>query len=146
MATIVHKYMERGSGGFANVTMPDGRRIFISLAVSGIQIFKLILGGKLPWGSLFKADAAGLDRIGRVLSAERDGLPELPNDAAMDALLTGATKALTDPDIFTRGPSEDGYLPISNLQLVTRAALAEPNTEAFLRRLQRAAATPYPGR
>ncbi len=141
MPAIVHRYMERGAGGFANLTLPSGERILISIAASGLRIHSLIWGGRLPWGRLYAADAASLARTVRVVARDSDRLPELPKDAAMDAFLTMATAALKNPDEYQR-PLDGEDFPMSHLTVVTRAALAEPDAASLVRRLSRAAATP----
>jgi hypothetical protein len=56
-----------------------------------------------PGRAIHKADAPAVERAVRFLARDLDRFPELPNDAAMQALLVGATAALTDPGIFSGG-------------------------------------------
>ena len=138
MAATLHKYVERGpSSGFANLTLPSGERILLSLAKGSISIHPLHLRGFIPGRALHAADAASVERAARVLARDLDRFPELPNDAAMQAFLVGATAALTDPDIFSKGPA-DGNLPLTPLSILTRAALAQEDSVALIRLLTRA--------
>jgi hypothetical protein len=139
MVATLHKYIERGPGtGFSNLTLASGERLLLSLARGGISIHRLYLRGLFPGRAIHAADAAAVERAIKVLARDLDRYPELPNDAAMQALLVGATAALTDPDIFSRGPS-DGNLPLTPLSVVTRAALAQEDSAALIRLLTRAA-------
>ena len=139
MAATLHKYIERGPGaGFANLTLPSGERLFLSLAKGGISVHPLYLRGFIPGRAIHKADAPSVERAVNVLARDLDRFPELPNDAAMQALLVGATAALTDPGIFSKGPS-DGNLPLTPLSILTRAALGQEDSAALVRLLTRAA-------
>ena len=111
MAATLHKYVERNQGaGFANITLPSGERILLSLAKGGISIHPLYLRGLIPGKAIHAADAVAFERAIAVLARGLDRYPELPDDAAMQAFLVGATAALTDPDVFSKGPA-DGNLP-----------------------------------
>jgi hypothetical protein len=139
MAATLHKYIERGPGaGFANLTLSSGERIFLSLAKGAVSVHPLYLGGFIPGRAMHKADASSVERAVRVLARDLDRFPELPNDAAMRAFLVGATAALTDPGIFSRGPSDEN-LPLTPLSVLTRAALAQENGAALVRLLTRTA-------
>jgi len=141
MAAKLHKYIERGHGvGFANLTLPSGERIFLSLAKGGISVHPLYLAGLVPGRALYRADASAFAHAVDVLARDLDRFPELPNDAAMQAFLVGATAALTDPDVFSKGPS-DGNLPLTPLSIVTRAALEQEDSAALVRLLTRSANT-----
>ena len=74
-------------------------------------------------------------------SRDIDRLPELPREAAIDAFLTMATAAIKDPSTYRPSAAGDDT-PMSNLAVLTRAALAEPDAASLVRRLERAAATP----
>ena len=141
MGGTLHKYVERGPGaGFANLTLPSGERLLLSLAYGRVSIHPLYLRGFVPGRAIHKADADSVARAIRILSPDLERFPELPNDAAMQALLVGATAALTDPGIFAEGPSA-GDLPLTPLSVLTRAALAQEDSAALVRLLTRAANT-----
>jgi hypothetical protein len=138
----VRNYLERGAGGFANVSLASGERIILSLAASGLRIHRLIWNGRLPWGRLLAASADEVRRMVRSLGRELDTLPELPNDAAMQAFAVAATQAISDPAIYGRQPLDEAGFPATSLAVLTRAALAERDAASLVRRLSRAAVTP----
>ncbi len=141
MSATLHKYIERSKGaGFANLTLSSGERIFLSLAKGGISIHPLYLRGFIPGKAIHAADAASLKRAVVILARDLNQFPELPDDAAMQALLVGGTAALTDPAIFDEWPL-DGNVPLTPLSIVTRAALAQEDSAALSRLLTRAANT-----
>lgn len=138
----VHNYLERGAGGFANVSLASGERIFLSLAASGLRVHRLIWNGRLPWGKLLTLSADEVRRMVRTLGREIGALPELPKEAAMQAFAVAATQAIADPGVYGRQPLDGEGFPVTSLALLTRAALAEPDAAALVRRLSRAAVTP----
>jgi hypothetical protein len=79
--------------------LPAGEHILLSLACGRVSIHLLYLRGLVPGRAIHKADAASVARAVSILSRDLERFPELPNDAAMQALLVGATAALTDPGI-----------------------------------------------
>ncbi len=138
----VHNFLERGAGGFANVSLASGERIFLSLAANGLRLHRLIWNGRLPWGKLLAASGDDLRRMVRTLGREMDSLPELPKEAALQAFTVAATQAISDPSIYSRQPLDAEGFPATSLALLTRVALAELDAASLLRRLRRAAVTP----
>ena len=139
MATL-NRYNDRGASGFANLTLDSGERIFISLAAAGLRVHRLILFGRIPGRTLHVADAASVRQAAKVLVRDLGRLPPLPDGAAMDSLLAGAITALkTAASGIAVG---EDRTPTTVLEILTRAALAEPDAAAFVRRLSRAAVTP----
>lgn len=66
MPAILRENVERGSGGFANLTLASSERIFISLAVSGLRVHRMLLGGLLSVltrAALAAADAPSFVRL-----------------------------------------------------------------------------------
>jgi hypothetical protein len=66
MPAILRKHVERGSGGFANLRLASSERIFISLAVSGLRVHRMLLGGRLSVltrAALAAADATSFVRL-----------------------------------------------------------------------------------
>jgi hypothetical protein len=140
-APVVHTCRERGAGGFANLTLASGERILISIAVNGVRVHRVILWGRIPGRTLHVAGAAHLAQAVKVIGRDIDRLPQLPDSAAMDALLTSAIATLNDAQL-RRGAVDGDGRPLSALTVLTRAALAAPDAAAFVRTLSRAAATP----
>jgi hypothetical protein len=138
----VHNYLERDPGGFASISLLSGERVFLSLAASGLRLHRVIWNGWLPWGKLLSASPDEVRRMVRTLGREIDALPELPKDAALQALTVAATRAISDPSIYGRQPLDGEGFPASSLSLLTRAALAERDAAGLVRRLSRAAVTP----
>ena len=54
MTDIITYSDRRASGTYAQLKLDDGSRILISLTQTEIAILKLILGGTIPTGKLFK--------------------------------------------------------------------------------------------
>ena len=64
MAATLHKYVERGPGaGFANLTLPSGERLLLSLAYGRVSIHLLYLRGLVPGRAIHKADADSVARV-----------------------------------------------------------------------------------
>lgn len=137
----VRNFVQRGAGGFANLALPSGEGVFISVATSGFRLHRLILWGRLPGRSLFVADIRTQDRIVAVLARDIARLPKLPASAELQAFLVTATAAISNPDTYRSNPHDEAGEATTTLAVLTRAALAEPDTAALVRRYQRAAAT-----
>lgn len=140
-APVVHTYLERGAGGFANVTLASGERILISVAANGLRVHRLILWGRVPGRTVHVANAAELRQAVTVIARDVDRLPKLPDAAAIDALLTDAIAALKNATPL-RGPRDSDGATLSALAVLTRAALGAADAPSFARTLSRAAATP----
>lgn len=138
---IVHRYLQRGTGGFVNLSLTSAERIFISVAKGGFRAHRLVFWGRLPGRTLYVADAGTRDRIVAVLARDIDRLPKLPEHAEMMAFLVNATAALTDPGFYGSQPKDENGDPTTELAVLTRAALAEPDAAALVRRLERASMT-----
>lgn len=142
MQPVLHKLVHRGAGGFANLTLASGERIFISVAPSGLRVHRMLLRGLLPGLALHSVGASGLARTVDVLGRDLSRLPPLPERAAMEAFLATAAQAIGDPGVYRRGPVDGEGLPVTPLALLTRIALAETEAATFVSRLSRAAVTP----
>lgn len=143
VGAAVHRYMDRGAGGgFANLTLPSGERVFLSLTPKGLRVHNLILWGRLPGRALHVATSAEVAQMVRVLVRDIANLPKLPDKAAMDSFMVTALSGLKDPGAYGRYPLDEEDNPITDLAVLTRAALAEPDAAGLVRRLSRAAATP----
>lgn len=138
--SALNKFHDRGRSGFANLTLASGQRIFLSLAKSGLRVHPLIFRDWLPGRRLFAADADTVAAIVRVLARDVDRLPELPEWAAMDSFLAGAIRSIKDPRAAAAAPIA-GDATSTPLAVLTRAALAQPDSAALVRRFTRAAAT-----
>lgn len=141
LATI-NGYIDRGPSGFANLTLPSGEPLFISVSRKGLRLHHIILWGYWPGRTHFKANAAQLGQMVRVLARDVAKLPKLPDKAAMDSFLVIATRAITDPSVYQEYQRDEEGEPITTLALLTRAALGEPDVAGIVRRFSRAAATP----
>lgn len=142
MPAELDRYLDRGASGFANLILPSGQRTFLSLAAKGLQVNNLIWKGRLPGRTLYKADAAAVARMVTIFGREVERLPKLPDKAAMDSFLVIAMQAIKDPGVYGRNPKDEEGETTTPLAILTRAVLDEPDQEALVRRLSRAAATP----
>ncbi len=134
--------MDRGSGGFANLSLPSGERIFLSLSPKGLRVHNLILWGRIPGRTLCVADGRQVDQMVKVIARDIARLPKLPDKAAMDAFLVVAMAALKDPSVYRGKPLDEDENTTTPLAVLTRGALAEQDAAAVVRRFERAAATP----
>ncbi len=142
-AAVVVRYNDRGDkGGFANLLMANGDRVFLSLGAGGLSIHNLILWGRLPGRSVYNASADDVSRMVRALARDVATLPKLPDNAAMDSFLLTAARAIADPSVYRRFPLDEDGFPMTHLTVLSRAAIAEPDRDAVVRRLTRAANTP----
>lgn len=128
MVTRVNRYYPRPRGGFANLTLPSGERVLLSLVDSNIRLHKLILWGRIPTRTLFVGDA---DHISNVAAAREPPLAELPIDALLDDMI-GRLASLQSSETM--------------LSWCTRLALTARDLEDCARIFSRAAATPAPPR
>lgn len=142
MMAKIDNYLDRGASGFANLILPSGERVFLSLSPKGLRINNLIWKGRLPGRTLHKAGAEEVARMVRVIQKEAATLPKLPDKAAMDSFLVIATQAINDPGVYGRNPKDEEGETTTPLAMLTRAALNEPDQASVVRRLSRAAATP----
>jgi hypothetical protein len=124
MQPVVHRFLDRGPSGFANVTLASGERIFISLASSGLRVHRLLLRGLIPGRKLHAADAAALARAAAVIARSVSDLPKLPDNIAMDSFLAVAAASLAGTGSFADGLVDEDNFPITRLSLLTRLALA----------------------
>jgi hypothetical protein len=138
---ILHRYLDRGHGGFANIALPSGERVFLSLAVNGLRLHRMHLWGLIPGKTLYVADAAALVRMCHALARHLTLLAKLPAGPAMDSFLVTASEAIANPEAYSHRPQDEDGHPMTNLVVLTRAALAAKDAESLVRRLSRAAAT-----
>lgn len=138
----VRGYLDRGPSGFANILLPSGEGVFLSLAASGLRLHRLILWGRWPGRRLHTCDADAMAQTVRVLARDIATLPKLPDKAALDSFLVIAARAISDPSVYREYPHDEEGETMTPLAVLTRAALAEPDSDALARRLRRAAATP----
>lgn len=142
MPAHVDRYMDRGSGGFANLILPSGERVFLSLSPKGLRVHNLILWGRIPGRTLHAAEPAAVAQMVRVFAREIDRLPKLPDKAAMDSFLVTAMAGLQDPGTYGRYPADEDGNAMTPLAALTRGVLDELDQASVVRRLSRAAATP----
>lgn len=128
MDARVNRYYPRPGGGFANLTLPSGERVLLSLVDATIRVHKLILWGRVPARTLFVGDA---DHVSNVAAARDPKLAELPFDAALDDMI-GRLASLQSTETM--------------LSWCTRLALTARDLEDCARIFSRAAATPAPPR
>ncbi len=146
MPATLHKLNDRGHAGFANVTLASGERVFLSLAVNGLRVHRLHLGGLVPGRTLMACDAPTLERAVRNL-ARAGGLPPLPQAFRMEAVLDSALAMLTPrPGLagvvhVGGGDGDDDALPDRPVAVLARLALAARDADDLVRRIGRAANT-----
>ena len=124
----VNRYYPRPRGGFANITLPSGERVLLSLVDANLRVHKLILWGRIPARTLFVGDA---DHISDVAAAREPKLAELPVDAFFDDMI-GRLANLQASETM--------------LSWCTRLALTARDLEDCARIFWRASATPAPPR
>ena len=139
---VVHRYIDRGDGGFANLILPSRERVFLSLSPKGLRVHNLILWGRVPGRTLYVGDAQQVAQMVKVIARDIARLPKLPDKVAMDSFLVIATAAIKDPSVYRGKPLGEDENTTTPLAVLTRAALAEPDAAGLVRRLERAAATP----
>lgn len=128
MHAKVNRYHPRPRGGFANLTLPSGERVLLSLVDSNIRLHKLILWGRIPALTLFAGDA---NHISDVAAAREPLLAELPVDALLDDMI-GRLATLQSSE--------------TTLSWCTRLALTARDLEDCACIFSRAAATQAPPR
>jgi hypothetical protein len=150
---VLHKYYDFGSRALSNISLRSGERVLLSLVPKGLALRRLYLGGVVPWGSLFSANAHDTARIARVLARSANGLPPLPkaahhrDDAAMLELLDAATMDLKALAENKPVPGAVDALDLENrperpLSLFSRLALAASDADDLVRRLERSRMLP----
>lgn len=77
-APLLYKYLDLGPRAYADLTLPSGERVFLSLTPKGFAAARLILWGFIPGPRLFAVNAEVRDRMVRTLTREEAQLPPLP--------------------------------------------------------------------
>jgi hypothetical protein len=110
---MLHKYFDFGDSALANLTLPSGERVLLSIVPSGrLTVRRLHVGGFVPGRRLFRALPIEAERMTEVLARGAAQLPRLPT--------------------ATRRPRS----------LFTRLALAADNADDLARRYDRVRNTP----
>lgn len=149
---ILHKYVD-GGASFANLALPSGERLFLSIAKSGFAIRRLHLGGRIPGRRLFAADAAAVERM-RCVLARDSSLPPLPQATELHRD-EGAMASFLDAALADLGALKDGHAvpgavddfdpddpPLRPLAAFTRLALTASDVDDCARLFERAKNTP----
>ncbi len=81
MGEIITYTNEGPKGTYCQIKLDSGERILISIAQPGIRIYKLILGGLVPRGTIWEC---GIDDVSKAI--EIFGDPENPTAHPLDAI------------------------------------------------------------
>ena len=75
---ILHKYFDFGDRALANVTLPSGERVLLTIVPNGFAVHALHLFGMIPGRCLFGANDLALKQMTDVLVRDVRQLPPLP--------------------------------------------------------------------
>jgi hypothetical protein len=148
-AAHLYKYLDLGPRAFADITLPTGERVFLSVSPKGLAVHRLILGGFIPGRRLFAVNVEDRDRMVRVLTRDEGQLPPLPtatkehrDDGALMEFMDAAIidlKALGErkpiPGAVDAIDTENP--PPRPLSLLTRLALACASAAELSARFER---------
>lgn len=75
---VLHKYFDFGDRALANVTLPSGERLLLTIVPNGFAVHKLHLFGMIPGRCLFGANDLLAKQLLTVLTRDATLLPPLP--------------------------------------------------------------------
>jgi hypothetical protein len=146
---VLHKYFDFGERALANLTLPSGERVLLTIVPNGFAVHQLHLWGAIPGRCLFGINDFGVRQIAKVLARDIHQLPPLPraakhqDDSATHELLDAATadlKAIADNrPVPGRVDALDlDHRPERPLSLFTRLALSARDGDDLIRLFERA--------
>jgi hypothetical protein len=105
---VLHKYFDFGDRALANLTLPSGERVLLTIVPNGFAVHMLHLFGMIPGRCLFGANDSASKQMVDVLTRDARMLPPLPrakgkhqDESKADA--PGADNPLERPlSLFTR--------------------------------------------
>jgi hypothetical protein len=125
---VFHKYFDLGDRALANITLPSGERVLLTIVPNGFAVHRLHLWGVIPGRCLFGVNDFGAKQMAKVLARDAQHLPLLPR--ANKHQEASATQASTS------GPA-DALGSERPLSLFTRLALTAKDGEDLVRLLER---------
>ena len=75
---VLHKYFDFGDRALANVTLPSGERVLLTIVPNGFAVHRLHLFGMIPGRCLFGANDPASKQMATCSRATRGMLPPLP--------------------------------------------------------------------
>jgi len=145
---VLHKYFDFGDRALANLTLPSGQRVLLTIVPAGFAVHRLHLLGTIPGHCLFGANEPGYKQMMAVAARDARTLPPLPrarkhkDEAATHAFLDAAAadlKAAADGKAAP-GPVAARDLehpPERPLSLFTRLALTARDETDLVRIYER---------
>jgi hypothetical protein len=153
-AALLYKYLDLGPRAFADLTLPSGERVFLSLSPKGFAAHRLILWGFIPGPRLFAAGVEDRDRMVRVLTRDEAQLPPLPtatkehrDDGAVMEFMDAAIIDLTAVGEGKAVPGAVDAIDTENppprpMSVLTRLALVCPDAASLSARFERTRSIP----
>jgi hypothetical protein len=150
---ILHKYFDFGDRSLANLTLPSGQRVLLTIVPAGFSVHRLHLFGMIPGLCLFGANDLARKQMLGVLARGERLLPPLPkakkhkDESAMHALLDAAAADLEATAKGKPVPGRVDALDVDNpperpLSLFTRLALTASDEDELVRLYERTRNTP----
>jgi len=75
---VLHKYFDLGDRALANITLPSGERVLLTIVPAGFAVHRLHLFGVIPGRCLFGANNIASEQMANVLARDARQLPPLP--------------------------------------------------------------------
>ena len=145
---VLHKYFDLGERALANLTLPSGQRVLLTIVPNGFAVHRLHLWGVIPGRCLFGINDFGAKQMAKVLARDIHQLPPLPratkhrDDSATHAFVDAAAAKLKA--IAENLPLPGGVdaldldsRPERPLSLFTRLALTANDADDLVRLLER---------
>ncbi len=113
---VLHKYFDLGDRALANVSLPSGDRVLLTILPAGFAVHRLHFFGIIPGICLFGANKPGYEQMTTVLLHDLALLPPLPR---------------------AKGQHKDDQPPNQPLSLFTRLALTAHDANDLVRLFER---------
>lgn len=144
---IFHKYFDLGDRALANITLPSGERVLLTIVPNGFAVHRLHLWGAIPGRCVFGINDFGTKQMARVLARDAR-LPPLPraikhqDDSARHEFVDSAAADLKAIGENRPVPGRVDAIDLDNrrerpLSLFTRLALTAKNGDDLVRLLER---------
>jgi hypothetical protein len=145
---VLHKYFDFGERALANVTLPSGERVLLTIVPNGFAVHRLHLWGAIPGRCLFGMNDFGAKQMAKVLGRDANLLPPLPrakkhqDDSATHGFVDTATVDLKAAGENKPIPGRVAALDLENrperpLSLFTRLTLTAKDADELVRLLER---------
>jgi hypothetical protein len=101
---VLHKYFDLGDRALANITLPSGERVLLTIVPAGFAVHRLHFFGMIPGRCLFGANNIASQQMTSVLMRDSRQLPPLPRAKKHqdDAVLDPNTPPERPLSLFTR--------------------------------------------